>query len=339
MKARKVNHAAPRRHALGLLAAATLVAHLPAMAQPGDVGAFPAKPVRIVVPYAAGGPVDGLVRALGRALQDEWKQPVLIDNKPGANEIIAAEAVARSPADGYTLLGATEAALTMNQHLYARLPYSPAQDLLPVTRLVDMPLAFAVPASLPVNNLKEFIALARQSGDKPLAYASGGAGGISHLPMAMFVKNENITMTHVAYKGAAPTIPDLIANIVQASALAVPVVEPYVKAGTMKALAVSAPHRLAALPNVPTFEEAGVKDIQARFHVGIVAPRGTPPAIIAKISADARRVLNSPDFRSRFIDPFSYVVYGSTPAEYAAFLEQDRLRQGERVKASGAVLN
>jgi tripartite-type tricarboxylate transporter receptor subunit TctC len=327
-----------RRTLSAVLALGTALALTPAMAQQSDA-AYPAKPVRIVVPYAAGGPVDGLVRALGRALQEEWKQTVIVDNKPGANEIIAADAVAKSPGDGYTLLAATEAALTMNQHLYAKLPYSPSQDLLPVTRLVDVPLAIAVPASLPANNLKEFIALARKSADKPLAYASGGAGGISHLPMAMLAKNENIVLTHVAYKGAAPAIPDLIANIVQASALAVPVVDPYAKAGTMKALAVSAPHRLAALPNVPTFEESGVKDIQARFHIGIVAPRGTPPAIAAKIAADARHILTSANFRAKFIDPFSYVLYGSTPAEYASFLEKDRVQQGERVKVSGAVLN
>lgn len=300
---------------------------------------YPNKTVRIVVPYAAGGPVDGLIRALGRALQEEWKQPVVIDNKPGANEIIAADTVAKAPGDGYTLLAATEAALTMNQHLYTKLPYVPAQDLLPVTRLVDVPLAFAVPATLPANTLKEFIALARKSTDKPLAYASGGAGGISHLPMAMFAKNESILLTHVAYKGAAPTIPDLIANIVQASALAVPVVEPYIKAGTMKALAVSAPKRLNALPEVPTFDEAGVKDIQARFHIGLVAPKGTPSNVSAKIAADAHRILHGADFRAKFIDPFSYVLYGSTPAAYAAFLEQDRVRQGERVKVSGAALN
>lgn len=332
-----LNLAMPRRVlpiAVGLFGLCSLTS---VHAQTGD--GYPNKAVRIVVPYAAGGPVDGLVRALGRALQEEWKQPVLIDNKPGANEIIAADAVAKAPGDGYTLLAATEAALTMNQHLYTKLPYGPAQDLLPVTRLVDVPLAFAVPATLPVNTLKDFIALARKSADKPLAYGSGGAGGISHLPMAMLAKNENISLTHVAYKGAAPTIPDLIANIVQASALAVPVVEPYVKAGTMKALAVSAPRRLAALPEVPTFEEAGVKDIQARFHIGLVAPKGTPATISAKIAADAHRILYSADFRAKFIDPFSYVLYGSTPAEYAGFLEQDRVRQGERVKVSGAALN
>ncbi|MFC5521814.1 Bug family tripartite tricarboxylate transporter substrate binding protein [Polaromonas jejuensis] len=323
-----------RRLVLGALAALSAGMTLAQPAAP-----YPSKTVRFVVPYAAGGPVDGLVRALGRALQDEWKQPVIVDNKPGANEIIAADFVAKAPGDGYTLLAATESALTMNQHLYANLPYSPTRDLVPVTRLVEVPLAIAVPKSLPVSNIKEFIDLARKSSNQPLAYGSGGAGGISHLPMAMLAKNEGITLNHVPYKGAAPTIPDLIANIVQASALAVPVVEPYVKAGTMKALVVSAPHRLAALPNVPTFEESGVKDIQARFNIGIAASKGTPDAVVAKIAADARRILNTPDFRAKYVDPFSYVLHGSTPAEYAAFLEQDRVRQAERVKVSGAVLN
>ncbi|TWD76886.1 tripartite-type tricarboxylate transporter receptor subunit TctC [Variovorax beijingensis] len=322
-----------RRLVLGALAALSA-----GMTLAQDAAPFPSKPVRFVVPYAAGGPVDGLVRALARALQDEWKQPVIVDNKPGANEIIAAETVAKAPGDGYTLLAATESALTMNQHLYTKLPYSPTVDLVPVTRLVEVPLAIAVPTSLPANDIKEFIELARKS-PTPLAYGSGGAGGISHLPMAMLAKNEGITLNQVPYKGAAPTIPDLIANIVQASALAVPVIEPHVKAGTMKAVVVSAPRRLVALPNVPTFEESGVKDIQARFNIGVAAPKGTPPAITARIAADARRILNQPDFRARNVDPFSYVLHGSSPAEYAAFLEQDRVRQAERVKVSGAVLN
>lgn len=322
-----------RRLVLGAFAALSA-----GMALAQEAAPFPSKAVRFVVPYAAGGPVDGLVRALARALQDEWKQPVIVDNKPGANEIIAAETVAKAPGDGYTLLAATESALTMNQHLYAKLPYSPTTDLVPVTRLVEVPLAIAVPASLPANNIKEFIELARKS-PVPLAYGSGGAGGISHLPMAMLAKNEGIALNHVPYKGAAPTIPDLIANIVQASALAVPVIEPHIKAGSMKAIVVSAPHRLAALPNVPTFEESGVKDIQARFNIGVAAPKGTPPAITARIAADARRILNQPDFRAKNVDPFSYVLHGSTPAEYAAFLEPDRVRQAERVKVSGAVLN
>lgn len=300
---------------------------------------FPAKPVTIVVPYAPGGPVDNLTRALGLQLQKTWGQPVVVLNKTGANEIIGAEFVAKSAADGYTLFAATEAALTMNPHLYRKLPYDAQKDFTPISRLISVPMVFFVPQSSKANTLKEFVQLARQSKDKPLSYGSSGAGGIVHLPLAMFAKQENLDMVHVPYKGAAPLIPDVIAGQIDSAVLGVSVIEQHVKSGKLKALAISSAQRSVALPDVPTFKEAGIKEIEAVFNIGLVAPAGTPAAVVEKVAADARRILLSPEFRKINIDAFSYVAVGSSPAEFAAFLARDYKVQGERVKTSGATLD
>lgn len=305
-----------------------------AVAQP-----FPAKPVTIVVPYSPGGPVDNLSRALGIRLTKEWGQPVLVLNKTGANEILGAEFVAKSPADGYTLFAATEAALTMNPHLYKKLPYNAEKDFAPVSRLITVPMVFIVPQNSKANTLKEFVQLARNAKGKPMSYGSSGAGGIVHLPLAMFAKQENLEMIHVPYKGAAPLIPEIISGQVDSAILGVSVIEQHVKSGKLKALAISGDSRSAALPEVPTFKEAGVKDINGAFNIGLVAPAGTPSAVVEKIASDVRKILLAPDFRSTQIDPYSYVAIGSTPVEYKNFLAQDFKVQAERVKISGATLD
>ncbi len=317
----------------------SLVALGVAAASIAHAQAFPGKPVTIVVPYAAGGPVDNLARALGNRLNKVWGQPVLIVNKAGANEIVGAEFVAKSPADGYTLFAATEAALTMNPHLYRKLPYDAQKDFTPISRLISVPMVFFVPQSSKANTLKEFIQLARASKDRPMTYGSSGAGGIVHLPLAMFAKQEGLEMVHVPYKGAAPLIPDAITGQIDSAVLGVSVIEQQVKAGKLKALAISADSRSVALPDVPTFKEAGVKDIDAAFNIGLVAPAGTPTAIIDKIAGDVRQELLSPDFRKANIDAYSYVAVGSTPVEYRNFLARDYKVQGERVKISGATLD
>ena len=300
---------------------------------------FPTKPVTIVVPYAPGGPVDNLARVLSTRLSKEWGQAVLVLNKTGANEIIGADFVAKSAPDGYTLFAATEAALTMNPHLYKKLPYNPQKDFTPVARLISVPMVFFVPASSRANTLKEFVDLARKATDKPMSYGSSGAGGIVHLPLAMFEKQEKLKMVHIPYKGAAPLIPEVISGEVDSAVLGVSVIEQHVKSGKLKALAVSSDARSTALPDVPTFKEAGVKDINAVFNIGLVAPAGTPPAVTAKIADDVRRILMEPAFRKTNIDAYSYVAVGSTPADYKSFLERDYQVQGERVKTSGASLD
>lgn len=319
------------------LASSALCAVLPSAA--GTAEKFPEKSVRIVVPYPAGGPVDGITRALATQLQAKWKQAVVIDNRPGANEIIAADLVAKSAPDGYTIFAATEAALTVNPSLYRKLPYNAAKDFSPVTRVIDIPMVVLVPSAVPAKSMQDFIALAKKSASTPLAYGSSGQGGVNHLPLAMLEKNEGITLNHVPYKGAAPIITDLIANTVQISAIAASVAEPHIKKGSLRGLAVSADSRLASLPDVPTFKELGMKDIGARFGVGFVVPAGTPAPVIKTISDDVAAVMNDPAFIKQYVAPMSYVATSNGTEEYKAFLLRDAAVQQERVTAAGVKLD
>ena len=315
--------------ALGLLASA-------AVAQ-----TYPAKPVTIVVPYSAGGPVDNFIRALGQQLSDSWKQPVVVLNKPGANEIIGADHVAKSAPDGYTLFAGTEASLTMSPHLYKKLPYNVDTDFVPISQLVSLPLMLFTHKNTPASTVSEFVDLARKAKaqGKPLSYGSTGAGGIAHLPIVTFEKQEGISMTHVPYRGAANLIPDVIAGQVDVAVLAVSVIEQHVKTGALKPLAASSETRSVALPQVPTFKEAGFKDIHAIFSIGLLAPKGTPAAVIDKIAASTRAIITTPDFRQKNIDAFSYVPVASSPVEFKAFLSNNSKLQAERVKASGVTLD
>ncbi|MGH8431076.1 MAG: Bug family tripartite tricarboxylate transporter substrate binding protein, partial [Solimonas sp.] len=224
---------------------------------------YPTKPVTLVVGYPAGGPVDTFARALGQRLTEELKQIFIIDNKPGANEIIASQYVAKAKPDGYTIFISTEAPLTQNQFLYKKLGYSPEADLMPVSQLVTVPMVLSVSPAFPANTLKQFLEVAKSRSDKPINYASGGVGGVTHLPMAMLARNEGFQWTHVPYKGAAPILPDLMANQVDATILAVSFMQQHINEKKVKALAVYADQRATSLPNVPTFKELGIKDIKA----------------------------------------------------------------------------
>jgi len=300
---------------------------------------YPTKPVTVVVSFSAGGPVDALMRALGQRLSEEWKQQVLIDNKPGANEAIAAQAVAKAPADGYTLFASSEGPLTQNQYLYKKLAYSPDKDLTAVTQLVQVPMALVTPINFPANSLMEFLALARTRANSPITYGSTGMGGVTHLPMALLAKNTNIPFVHVPYKGAAPLVPDLVSGQIDSAFLAVSAVAPFIKDKKLKALVISAPTRITSLPQVPTFKELGVEDVQATFIMALTAPTGTPQPIIDKVAASVQKIMADPKFREKYTEPFAYLPVASSPKDFAAYLAKDRGYQAERVKISGAVLD
>lgn len=299
---------------------------------------YPSGPVRLVVPYAAGGPVDVLARAIGPAMSAALKQPVVVENRTGANEIVAAEYVAKSPSDGLTLFIATDAGLTMNPHLYKKLNYDPVRDFVPVTQLVSVPMVVLASPTSPVTSMAEMLKLAK-SEPRTLAYGSSGLGGITHVPMSMLEKFNNVELLHVPYKGAGQLTPDLIAGNIQLSLLAVSVVEQYVKTGRMKALALSAPQRVPALPDVPTFQELGMKDIGGSFFIGVAAPAGTPEAIVVRLSTLMRAIVTAPEFRAKYLDPYAYTVVASSPREFKDFLSAELVRQGERIRISGAQLN
>lgn len=329
------------RRNFALATAGTLCssAFVPAWAQ---AQAYPTRPVNMVVGYSAGGPTDVFIRAVGERLADEWKQPIVVDNRPGASEIIAAQYVARAPADGYTLFVSTEVPLTMNQYMVEKLPYDPVKNFDPVSLLLSCPLTLVVNPALNVNTLREFIALARsRAATRPLAYGSAGQGASNHLAMAMLAKQEGLQLTHAPYKGIAPLLTDILSGQVEAGWVGVSAAVPYVKEGRVKALVVGAPARIPALPQVAAFTQAetGVTPVQADFVFTLVAPAGTPLAIRERLAASVKKVLADPQFREKNVNPFGYVVTAGTPAELAQYLDKDRMAQAARIKTAGVGIN
>jgi tripartite-type tricarboxylate transporter receptor subunit TctC len=299
---------------------------------------YPTKPVRLVVPYAAGGPVDSLARALAVSLSSAWGQQVIVDNRPGANEIIGATNVAKSQPDGYTLMLATDPSLSLNPYLFKKLSYDPLKELVPVTRVAVSNMALVVPTSLPVNNLKEFVAYAKANPGK-LSYGSSGIGNGTHLSVAQFARDNQLEMTHIPYKGLAPTLQDMLGGSIQAAVGAVSVIAPFAQDGKLKVLGVSGPRRASSLPIVPTFTEAGFPKFEASFYFGIVAPAGIDPEIRAKVAADVKKIAGQPEFRATNLDKFALDSVLDTPAEFEAFLAKDRAAAQAKITASGAQLD
>jgi tripartite-type tricarboxylate transporter receptor subunit TctC len=328
------------RKLFSTLQTCTMAISLAAFAFAASAADFPTKPVTVVIGYAAGGPTDVLMRALAPRLTAEWQQQVIVDNRPGANEAIAAQMVAKAAPDGHTLLLATEVPLTQNQHLFRTLAYNPEKDFAPVTRLLSSPLALVVNGNVPVSTLEEFVAIAKARGaSKPLNYGSAGPGGVLHLPMAMFAKQNGLNMNHVPYKGVAPLVADLLGGQIDCAWVGVAGVAQHVRDGKLKALVVDAPTRVKSLAQVPVFNQTKVTPVQADFIFALMAPAGTPADVTEKISSAIRKSLNDPEFREKYLDPFGYVVASSTPAELAQYLAADRPRQAERIKVSGASMD
>lgn len=299
---------------------------------------YPSKPVRIVVPYAAGGPVDSMARALAASLTATWGQQVIVDNKPGANEIIGATNVAKAPADGYTLMLATDPTLSLNPYLFKKLSYDPIKELVPVTRVAVSNMALVVPVNLPAANLKEFVSYVRANPDK-VSYGSSGIGNGTHLAMAQFARDNQLAMTHIPYKGLAPTLQDMLGGNIQAAVGAVSVIAPFVQDGKLKVLGVSGAKRASVLPNVPTFAEAGFPKFEASFYFGLLAPTGIDRDIKAKIAADVKKIASNPQFLSTNIEKFALEAVLDTPDEFTRFIEKDRQAAQLKITASGAQLD
>jgi tripartite-type tricarboxylate transporter receptor subunit TctC len=299
--------------------------------------AFPSKPVRIIVPYSAGGPIDILARGLSARLSDEWKASVLIDNRPGANEIIGATELDRSAPDGHTLLLGTDSVFSQNQFLFRKLAYDP-NAMVPVTRIALANLIMFVRPDFPASNMKEFIAYVRANPNK-VNYGSAGVGNITHLSMASMEKKYGLQMTHVPYKGLAPVIQDMMTGSVQVAFGMGAVLEPHIKAGKIKPIAISGSNRAKVFPSVPTFAESGFPDVECSLNMGLFAPRGTPPAVAKAVAAGFRKVLLEPEFRAKYIDDVAYEMGASTPQEFATFIIKDRPAQKARIEASGARLD
>ncbi|KJK24527.1 ABC transporter substrate-binding protein [Burkholderiaceae bacterium 16] len=286
--------------------------------------AFPSKPVRWIVPYPAGGGSDFLARSIGQPLSTRLGQPVVVDNKPGGNTAIAAAETARAPADGYTVLSADNGTLVFNPALYKSLSYNPLKDLAPVTLLGRFPMILVVGPGIRANNVQEFIAAAKA---KPggIDYASAGAGSPHHLAMELLKVEAGLTMVHAPYRGAAPALADVAGGQVPAMMVDLASGAGFIKGGKVKALAVANPTRLPQLPDVPTFAEAGYKNVEAAALVGMVAPSATPPEVIAILNKQVVAAIREPAVNKRLVE-FGVEPVGSTPAQFADLLRSETAR-------------
>ena len=316
-----------------LLGALALAASPPIAAQ----DAWPNRPVRIVVPFAAGGATDVVARALAKDLSELWGQPVVIDNRGGAGGNIGADVVAKSTPDGYTILMASGSILTVNPHIYAKLPFDAKKDFIPVTNVASGPQLVVVHPSVPANNVKELVALSKS---KPGAvnFGSAGIGSQTHMAAENFVVAAGIDATHVPYKGEAPALADLIAGQIQLVVANVAPATPHVNNGTIRAIAVTSSARSPTLPNVPTVAESGVPGFENTGWFGLVAPAGTPPAIIARIHADTVKVLQGKEMRDR-LSGQGMAPVGNAPAAFSAAIDEESKRWEQVVKSRNLKVN
>ena len=296
--------------------------------------AFPEKPLRIVIGFPAGGPLDQHARLLSERLQQVLGQPVLIDYKAGAGGTVGAQEVMRAPADGHTLMLANTGVMVINPALYGKLPYATLRDFAPVARTAMQPLALLVNPSLPVNSLSEFIAHARARPGQ-INYGSAGNGGISHLVPEMFKSATQLSLTHIPYKGSVPAFTDLMAGQVQFMAESVPQAANYHRQGKVRVLAVTSRERSPALPEIPTVAEAGLKDFVVVGFYGFLAPAGTPKATLETLGQAFKTVLSQPDIRRRMIEQGADPAFLG-PDDFRQHLTQELPRWADAVNRSGA---
>ena len=300
---------------------------------------WPKQPVRLVVPYAPGGAVDLMARALSERLAVRWKQPVVVENRAGASEVIAATYVKGAAPDGYTLFLATEVGLETNPFLFSKLAYDPQTDLTPVTRVIEGPLIYVVKSDSPVTSFQDLLARARA---KPatISYGSSGAGGAIHLATHWLgVVAGDVQFVHAPYKGSAPTMSDLLAGVLDFTAAPLSVVAPYLADKRMRALATSGPKRLVVLPDVPSFAELGYARAVSQFMFGLVGPARMPPDLTRQIAADVAAVVNDRAFQEKNIDPFGFTLAIETPEQFRKFLADNRENQRARVAAANVKLD
>ena len=309
-----------------LLALLSLAAH-------PQADTYPSKPIRIIVPFPAGGATDIAARAIADKMSLNWKQPVLIENRAGAGGNVGADYVAKSAPDGYTLVMGITGSHAINISLYSKMPYDPVKDFEAITQVAVVPNVVVVHPSVPAKTLAGFIALAKRSPGK-YDYASLGSGTAAHLGMELLKTTAGIFMVHIPYRGSAPAVADLIGGQVQVMMDGLPSALPHVKAGRLRALAVTSQKRSPAAPDVPTIAES-YPGFYADAWSGLFAPKGTPRAIVEKIAVETKRILNLPDVRERFAGLGAEPV-GSTPAEFAQHVQREIAKWAVVVKQSGA---
>ena len=296
--------------------------------------AYPTKPIRLVVPFPAGGATDILAREVAKHLTDAWGQSVVVDNRPGAGGNIGSELVAKAAPDGYTLEMGTVGTHAINASLYSKMPYDHVRDFVPVILVAGVPNVLEVNPALPVNSVQELIAYAKANPGK-LNFASSGSGTSIHLSGELFKVMAGVQMTHVPYKGSAPALQDLIGGQVQLMFDNLPPSLPQIKAGKLRALAVTSAGRAPALPDTPTVAEAGLPGFEASSWFGVLAPAGTPPEIVNKLNAEIAKWLASPGAKEKLANVGANIA-GGTPEDFARHIQAETAKWAKVVKESGA---
>ena len=312
---------------LALTAIASVVVTGPVAAQN-----YPARPVRVIIPFAAGGGLDIVLRPLLQKMSESVQQNFIIDIRSGANGIIGTEIGAKSPPDGYTLIGATTGTITINPNVYAKLPFDPARDLAPITNVGSASFVMVVHPSLAARNVREFVALARRRPGE-LTFGSPGIGGTNHLGAEYFLQTTGIKMVHVPYKGSQPLIVDLVGGHVMMGFDSIMATLPQIRAGKLRAMGIAAAQRSPVAPEIPTIAEAGGPDFVLGSWYGLLAPAGTPRDIIAKLHAEVVKALAIPELRERYVSTGLDPV-GSSPEQFAAEIRDDTARWGRVARAA-----
>ncbi|WP_454726357.1 MULTISPECIES: tripartite tricarboxylate transporter substrate binding protein [Cupriavidus] len=329
-----MHHHAGRRAAIQLaLFAATLAAAGLGAAPAHAADDYPQRPIRLVLPYPPGGPTDLLTRVVAVRMGDTLGQTVVVDNRPGASGMIGAENVAKSAADGYTLL-ANASLHVINPSIYPKMRYDAFRDFVPITQLADVPLVLVVNNDSPVKTVRDLIALAKARNGS-LNFGSAGNASAQQLAGESFKIAANVSMQHVPYKGSSPALTDLMGGQIQLMFDSMPSAMPFIKAGKLRAVAVTTPKRARALPDVPTVAESGLPGFNISTWYGLWAPRGTPAAVVEKLAANAAQALRQPDVQRQYAEMGAEPV-GSSPAEFARYTVAEGNKWAEIVRKSGA---
>jgi len=301
-----------------------------AVAQAQD---YPSRPIRVVVPFSAGGAVDGPMRIIAEAMSKSLGVGVIVDNKPGAGATIGTDVVAKSSPDGYTLLLASQTNV-ISATLYPKLPYDPMEDFVPISLVGREPGVLVVNPSLPVKTFQEFVAYVKERPGK-VDYGSSGNGSGQHLFMALLASSLSLKMNHVPYRGSGQATTDLISGQVQASIPGTAGMVGHIRAGKLRALAVTGARRSPQLPDVPTLAESGVPGFEAYVWMGLMAPKGTPPPIVDKLHREVLRALGNDDVK-KYMENAGIEIVGSTPAEFGSYFRADKERWAKVIKETGA---
>lgn len=314
--------------ALVVTATAGVLSAAPAQAQ----GTWPDKPLKLVVPYPAGGNADNTARLLATQLGQRLGQQVVVDNRPGGSGTIGAAAVAKAPADGYTLL-LDATAFTVNPSLFPKLPFDAAKDFAPISLVLQVPLLMVVPANSPFQSVADLVKAAKARPGH-LTYASAGNGGAQHLAGELFKQGQKVAITHIPYRGGAPALTDLIGGQVDVMFSATTASGPFVKSGKLRPLAISSPRRVEGWESVPTVAESGVPGFQVSEWNGLFAPAGTPRPVLERLEAETRAIVTSPEMKKRFAE-LGVQGVGSSAQEFSSFLKAETTKWAEVIRTSG----